>query len=66
MFHQKNKRRGQTALEYMLVVGVVVAGAIFTAKFFFNGGADSKAAKLMDKTISEAAKPIGGLDSNNN
>lgn len=56
---KSKKTAGQTALEYMLVIGVVVAGAIFTAKIFFSGGPDSKAAQLMSKAIDEAAKPIG-------
>ena len=52
--YRKNRRnRGQTALEYALVVGVITMGVIFAGKAIF-GGKDSRAGELMNKAVDSA------------
>ena len=59
MIRKYNNKKGQTALEYMLVIGVIVVGMIITSKFFFVGK-DSAAAKLMESSIKKASETMTG------
>jgi len=56
---RKQGNKGQTALEYILVVGVIVVGMIMTSKFFFLGQ-DSKAGHLIDDSIKKASCTMNG------
>jgi uncharacterized protein (UPF0333 family) len=54
MFSRTKKRtRGQTALEYALVIGVIVVGVIFAGRKIF-GQKDSMAEKLMNQAVTQA------------
>ena len=51
------KNKGQTALEYALVVGVISVGVIFAGRAIF-GQKDSKAEKLMEAAVQKATGSI--------
>jgi uncharacterized protein (UPF0333 family) len=53
MFKRVKKNRGQTALEYALVIGVIVVGVIFAGQKIF-GKKDSVAEGLMKDAITQA------------
>ena len=53
----RNKSLGQTALEYMLVVGVIVTGAIIVGKHFFMNP-EAGAGKVMNTAIEQATKTM--------
>ncbi len=53
MFKRMKRNRGQTALEYALVIGVIVVGVIFAGQKIF-GKKDSMAETLMKKAVIEA------------
>lgn len=63
MFKRVKRNRGQTALEYALVIGVIVVGVIFAGQKIF-GKKDSAAEKLMDYAVKQAqqtmSNPGGG------
>ncbi len=50
---RSKKSRGQTALEYALVIGVITVGVIFAGKTVF-GKKGSMAEKLMEKAVGQA------------
>lgn len=50
---KKSRSRGQTALEYALVIGVIVVGVIFAGQKFF-GKKDNLAGKVMYNAIQQA------------
>lgn len=54
---QSIKKRGQTALEYALVIGVISVGVIFAGRAIF-GQKDSPAEQLMNKVVTEASKTL--------
>jgi uncharacterized protein (UPF0333 family) len=54
---RKNNSRGQSALEYALVIGVIVVGVIFAGRKIF-GQKDSVAEKLMQNAVQEAQKTM--------
>ena len=60
----KKCNRGQTALEYALVVGVIAVGLIFVGHKIF-GTDDSPAADLMRKAVQSAAGTIAVNEQNN-
>ena len=49
---RKIKNKGQTTLEYALVIGVIVVGAIMMGQHFF--GKDGKASKVFESAINNA------------
>ena len=53
----KKKSKGQTALEYALVIGVISVGVIFAGRKIF-GQKDSVAEKLMERAVKEAELSI--------
>ena len=63
MFKRMRKNRGQTALEYALVIGVIVVGVIYAGQKFF-GKKDSLAGDLMKKAITEATQTIDNPGAN--
>lgn len=50
----KAKRKGQTTLEYALVIGVIVVGAIVMGQKFF--GKEGQASKIFESAIENSAK----------
>ena len=57
---RKQKRnKGQTALEYALVIGVISVGVIFAGKAIF-GHKDSPAHQLMGKVVQKAEGTFAG------
>jgi uncharacterized protein (UPF0333 family) len=57
--NQKNRSRGQTALEYMLVVGVIVVVVIIAGKKLFLEK-ESPGSALMSNAIQKAGEQITG------
>jgi Flp pilus assembly pilin Flp len=57
MFKRVRNNRGQTALEYALVIGVIVVGVIFAGQKVF-GKKDSVAEKLMNQAVDQAQKTM--------
>ncbi len=57
MFKRVKKNRGQTALEYALVIGVIVVGVIFAGQKIF-GKKDSAAEKLMQTAVQQATNTL--------
>ena len=57
MLNVRKRNRGQTALEYALVIGVIVVGIIFAGQKIF-GKKDSMAEKLMGTAVEQAAKTM--------
>ena len=53
----RNKNRGQTALEYALVIGVISVGIIITGRALF-GSKDSVAEGVMRDALNEARESI--------
>lgn len=51
------KTKGQSTLEYALVIGVIVTGIIIAAQNFV-GGEDSAAGKLFEKAINTAGETL--------
>ncbi|MCB1196847.1 MAG: hypothetical protein KDK51_00620 [Deltaproteobacteria bacterium] len=57
-FIQQNKKtKGQSTLEYALVIGVIVTGIIIAAQNFV-GGEDSAAGELFNKAIGKASQTL--------
>lgn len=52
---KQQKNKGQTALEYALVIGVISVGVIFAGKAVF-GSKDGAAHQLMGKVVGQAEK----------
>jgi Flp pilus assembly pilin Flp len=52
---KKNLRKGQTSLEYMLILGIVVAVIVI-----FGKGIKGKITGLMDKVFGDAQTAAGG------
>lgn len=53
----RNKRRGQTALEYALVIGVISVGIIITGRALF-GQKGSAAEEVMRDALNQAKESI--------
>lgn len=51
------KTKGQSTLEYALVIGVIVTGIIIAAQNFV-GGEESAAGQLFGKAIDKAGKTL--------
>jgi len=56
ILNRRNRSRGQTALEYALVIGVIVVGVIFAGKKLL--GKDGQVDKLMNEAIESARGTI--------
>ncbi len=56
--NRKKRNRGQTALEYALVIGVISVGVIFAGKRLFGGDEKSAASLLMKEAIDSATGTI--------
>ncbi|HLG18206.1 MAG TPA: hypothetical protein VI895_00140 [Bdellovibrionota bacterium] len=56
------RNRGQTALEYALVVGVIAVGVIYVAQKVFvgNGQEPSAAEKVMQAAVDQAQNAVTG------
>lgn len=54
---KKIKNKGQTTLEYALVIGVIVVGAIMMGRSFF--GEDGKAQGIFEKAVSSSMETMG-------
>ncbi|MEZ4704645.1 MAG: hypothetical protein R3A11_05590 [Bdellovibrionota bacterium] len=56
----KKKTRGQSAIEYALVLGVIVVGVIFAGRTVFMGadGKGGKAAQIMNKAVEQTMKTM--------
>lgn len=54
---KQNKKRGQTALEYALVIGVITLGVVMAGRAVFSDK-DSAAHNLMKKAVTEATETI--------
>ena len=52
----KRKIKGQTTLEYALVIGVIVVGAIMMGQSFF--GKDGKASGIFEKAIGNSMESL--------
>jgi Flp pilus assembly pilin Flp len=51
---KRNRKYGQTALEYALVIGVIAVGIVAASRFIFQGGKDSNAGKLFNSAVDSA------------
>lgn len=54
---RKNKQKGQTALEYALVIGVISVGVIFAGRAIF-GSKDSVTERLMNSAVEQAQSTL--------
>ena len=54
---KRNKKQGQTALEYALVIGVISVGIIITGRALF-GQKDSPAEDVMRQALKQASESI--------
>jgi Flp pilus assembly pilin Flp len=54
---RSKKNRGQTALEYALVIGVIAVGVIFAGRKLFSEPG-SKAEQIMSGALDQAQKAI--------
>lgn len=52
-----NRKKGQSTLEYALVIGVIVTGIIIAAQNFV-GGEESAAGELFGKAIDKAERTL--------
>ncbi|MCB0326635.1 MAG: class III signal peptide-containing protein [Bdellovibrionales bacterium] len=58
--NMKKKTRGQSAIEYALVLGVIVVGVIFAGRTVFMGadGKGGQAQKIMEKAVGQTMKTL--------
>lgn len=61
---KRRNNRGQTALEYALVIGVISVGIIITGRALF-GQKGSAAEEVMKSALTEAGKSITDTGSQN-
>jgi uncharacterized protein (UPF0333 family) len=54
---KKLYKKGQSTLEYALVIGVIVTGIVIAAQHFV-GGEESPAGQLFEGAINKAAKTM--------
>lgn len=54
---KKIKNKGQTSLEYALVIGVIVVGAIMMGRSFF--GEEGKAQKIFQTAVDSSLETMG-------